>query len=314
MKKSTLVKGAAGIYGIAAGLSAWKFFSYAVRRRTVEKWEERREEPGSYLEEIKQKAAWLREQKAEKVTILSFDGLRLRGIFLPAKQKTDRVILAVHGFRVDGFKDFSTLAYFYHQQGYHVLLVDDRAHGESEGKYIGFGCLDREDCYRWVHYLDQRFEGKCTIFLHGVSMGAATVLMTSSMNLPSSVKGIIADCPYTSIWEEFSYLVKREKKPWIFMYPSLRLASKICKWTAGYEFDECSAAEEVKNTKLPILLIHGEDDKFVPPKMSKQIYDNCASKKEIWLVPHARHAECCHVAREEYEKRVQNFMTSCEEQ
>ena len=294
------------MYGILTGISAWSFFQYAVKRRKGRSWEKRTTKPESYIEEIQAKSSWIKEQKTEKVSIMSFDGLKLHGIFLPAKIKSDRVILAVHGFRADGLKDFSALTYFYHEQGYHVLIPDDRAHGTSEGKYIGFGCLDREDCYRWIHYLNQKLEGKCSIFLHGISMGAAVVLMTSSMNLPSSVKGIIAECPYTSIWEEFIYLIKREKKLW--MYPSLKLASKICKITAGYEFNDYSAAEEVKNTKLPIFLIHGENDRFVPPEMSRKIYDNCVSEKEIWLVPNARHAESYHTAKQEYERRVLQFL------
>lgn len=305
MKKSTILKGV-GLYGMLTGVAAYKFFSYTVKRRE----DDGKLNPSNpYIKLIKEKSEWLDQQKTEKVSILSFDGLKLKGIFLPAEQKTDKIILAVHGFRVNAMKDFAGLVYFYHQQGYHVLLVDDRAHGASEGKYIGFGCLDREDCYRWIHYLDQRFQGKCSIFLHGISMGAATVLMTSSMNLPQSVKGIIADCPYTSIWEEFCYLTEREKKSWLIMYPIMKLAGKICKVVAGYEYDEISSAEEVKETKIPILLIHGKEDRFVPPSMSEKIYNNCVSEKKLLIVPNAKHAESYYVAKEKYEENVLNFIT-----
>ena len=304
MKKSTILKGV-GLYGMLAGVAAYKFFSYTVKRRE----DDGKLNPSNpYIKLIKEKSEWLDQQKTEKVSILSFDGLKLKGIFLPAEQKTDKIILAVHGFRVNAMKDFAGLVYFYHQQGYHVLLVDDRAHGASEGKYIGFGCLDREDCYRWIHYLDQRFQGKCSIFLHGISMGAATVLMTSSMNLPRSVKGIIADCPYTSIWEEFCYLTEREKKSWLIMYPIMKLAGKICKVVAGYEYDEISSAEEVKDTKIPILLIHGKEDRFVPPSMSEKIYNNCVSEKKLLIVPNAKHAESYYVAKEKYEESILNFI------
>lgn len=304
MKKSTILKGV-GLYGMLTGVAAYKFFSYTVKRR---KDDGKLNPSNPYIKLIKEKSEWLDQQKTEKVSILSFDGLKLKGIFLPAEQKTDKIILAVHGFRVNAMKDFAGLVYFYHQQGYHVLLVDDRAHGASEGKYIGFGCLDREDCYRWIHYLDQRFQGKCSIFLHGISMGAATVLMTSSMNLPRSVKGIIADCPYTSIWEEFCYLTEREKKSWLIMYPIMKLAGKICKVVAGYEYDEISSAEEVKDTKIPILLIHGKEDRFVPPSMSEKIYNNCVSEKKLLIVPNAKHAESYYVAKEKYEESVLNFI------
>ena len=127
---------------------------------------------------------WLNERGSEKVSIQSFDGLILRGEFFEGEGEPDSTVLLVHGYRCNRRREYAAIARFYLEAGYNVLLVDNRAHGESDGRYIGFGILDREDCYRWVHFLDDRFDGKQNIFLHGISMGAATVLMASDLCLP----------------------------------------------------------------------------------------------------------------------------------
>ena len=124
---------------------------------------------------------WLNERGSEKVSIQSFDGLILRGEFFEGEGEPDSTVLLVHGYRCNRRREYAAIARFYLEAGYNVLLVDNRAHGESDGRYIGFGILDREDCYRWVRFLDDRFDGKQNIFLHGISMGAATVLMASDL-------------------------------------------------------------------------------------------------------------------------------------
>ena len=290
MKTSKVIKWS--VIGSAAALAggAFAFFKRFVSRPAPVIAEDcLRDEKDSkrLIQTVKEEKQWLREQKPEKVSIQSFDGLQLRGLFLPAEGESDKVILGIHGLTSCGANEYAIIARYFHEQGYHFLMVDDRAHGESEGKYVGYGCLDREDCYRWVHYLNDRFGGKCRIFLHGVSMGAATVLMASSMNLPN-VRGIIADCGYTSPIEEFSYCFKQRLK--IKGTLLLKLSSVICRLTAGFGYSDFSAAEEVKKTKIPVFIIHGKDDDFVPARMGQEIYDACASEKKIWLVEGAGHA------------------------
>ncbi|WP_148411167.1 alpha/beta hydrolase [Murimonas intestini] len=309
MKISKVLKWSAIAGASLLGGGAYAFFWRFISRPRPAYAEDslKRDKDGErFIKIVKEEKAWLKNQKPEHVSIQSFDGLTLRGIFLPAEGKSEKVILGVHGITSCSSNEYAVIARFFHEQGYHFLMVDDRAHGESDGKYAGFGCLDREDCYRWVRYLDDRFNGKYSIFLHGVSMGAATVLMTSSMNLTPNVKGIIADCGYTSPMEEFQYCFKRELG--IKGTAVLKLSSIICRLIAGYGYSDFSTLEEVKKTKIPIFIIHGKEDDFVPTVMGRQIYDACVSEKRLWLVDGAAHARSYYVAREEYEEKMLDFM------
>ena len=188
---------------------------------------------------------WLNERGSENVSIQSHDGLKLVGEFFEGEGVPESTVLLVHGYRSSRRGEYAAMAKFLIQSGYNVLMVDDRAHGDSEGKYVGFGCLDREDCYRWLQYLDKRFEGKQNLFMLGISMGASTVLMASSMNLPASVKGIVGDCGFTSPMEQFVHVMNQKIHGFsdglvsrAFMF----LLSIVIKAIAGYGLkDYCSA-------------------------------------------------------------------------
>lgn len=313
MKISKIIKWAVIGGAAAAGGASYAFWRKAILRvENPQIYKELDPKPGSHwvttIPFIKEKQEWLRSQNTELVTIRSFDGLNLKGMFLPAAEDSDKVIIAVHGYKSSGLDAFAAMSYFYHEKGYHILLVDNRAHGMSEGKYVGYGCLDREDCYRWTRYIHERFEGNCSIYLHGISMGAAAVVMTSSMNLPPSVKGIIADCGFTTPWEEFVHVLKKEYSAPAF--PILTLASLLNKLIVGYGFKECDTRKEAAKTEIPIFIIHGEQDNYVPTSMGKEIYDACSFRKQFWIVKDAGHAQSYYVARKEYEERVSDFLKS----
>lgn len=262
-----------------------------------------------YLPSIRKDKEWLNEQEKEEIEITSGDGLKLHGTFFKGDD-LGKVILCFHGYTSCGMSDFISLSRFYMNHGYSTLLVDERAHGESEGKYIGFGCLDRYDARRWIGYLEDRFQKHCEIILHGISMGGATVLMTSGLNLPPSVKGIISDCAFTSAFEVFESVLKKTYH--IPAFPILQIADKMAKSQAGYGLNECNAREEVKQAKIPILFIHGDADTFVPSWMCSEIYKNCASRKDILIIKGASHAECYYKDTKGYEGKVRSFLKSLE--
>ena len=262
-----------------------------------------------YVPFIQEKKDWFLAKPLERVAITSFDGLILRGLYLPAKIASDRIVIAFHGYRSQGKSEFAGLAQFYYEAGYHVLLVDDRAHGESDGKYIGFGCLDRYDCAKWIEYVNKRFEGRMQIVLHGISMGAATVVMASTRNLPDNVKAIVADCPFTSAWQVFSHLLKT--KYHIPEFPLLSATSLLCKERAGYTFDQVSASIEAMKMKQPLLVIHGEMDNFVPTYMGEEIYRACNAKKKKLMITKAGHGESFFAGKDAYEEAVDAFLSDC---
>lgn len=258
-----------------------------------------------YIPRIKKCKEWMGRQYTQVWSILSRDGLTLFGTLFPV-HGAKGTILCFHGYSSEGAQDFPCLAKFYVEAGYQVLLVDLRAHGRSEGLYVGFGCLDRWDALSWIQEAVERLGKDSSILLHGISMGGATVLMTSGMKLPSQVKGIISDCGFTSAWEIFSLVLHtRYHLP---SFPLMQIADRMAKAKAGYGLAECSASREVEKAEVPILLIHGDADTFVPCWMSYEIYAHCGSQAHLMIVKGASHAEAYHKDREGYEKAVLSFL------
>ena len=237
--------------------------------------------------------------------ILSDDGLKLHGTWFP-QGNCKKVVICFHGYTSQGMKDYIGLSGYYLNQGYSMLLVDERAHGQSEGTHIGFGCLDRKDALKWIDWVIETCGEDTEILLHGTSMGGATVLMTSGLNLPKQVKGIVSDCAFTSPKEVFSHVLKsRYHMP---AFPTMQIADFMNRRLSGYGLDECNAAREVKKAKVPILLIHGSGDTFVPCSMCETINENCASPKKKLIIEGAAHAECYYKDTDAYEHALTEFI------
>lgn len=248
---------------------------------------------------------WLNQQTFEKMETTSQDGLKLKAMFLPADSKSDKVLIAIHGYRSYNIREYANYLKFYHELGFHILLPDNRAHGESEGKYIGFGWLDRLDCIQWIHYMKKYFHQDLQIVLHGISMGSATVLMASGENLPSDVKCIISDCGFTSVLDEFKHELHDHKIVSTLLIPTATLLSKK---RVGYSFKEASTIEQVKKSRTPTLFIHGDQDDFVPTYMVYDLYNACQADKDLLIVEGAKHAESFIVNQELCEKTIIDFM------
>lgn len=248
----------------------------------------------------------------EDVYIRSHDGLRLHATFVPCTYFSRKVVIAVHGYNSYGMFDMSSVVPYFRGMGFNVIIVDNRAHGSSEGKYIGFGWLDRMDILNWIRYATSRFGQNCEILLHGVSMGAATVLMTcGEAALPHQVKGVIADCPFAGAYEEFGYIMRSNYR--VPGRPLLYFASGVCRLRAGYSFRDCSTLRAVKNIRIPVLFIHGTDDTFVPPKMTEKMYKAChAKQKYLYMVPKATHCYSAFQDMNAYVRQVSDFVYNIE--
>lgn len=264
---------------------------------------------GAYLPVVKEKIEWLTSKEPETHFIITDDKLELKAKFLRADKETHNTIIAIHGYRSRGLYEFSAISEMYNRNGFNVLLVDCRSHGESEGRYAGFGVLDRHDIVQWIHYVLGSIDRNAEIWLHGVSTGASTAIYASEFRLPENVKGIISDCAFTSSWEVMNHIFGN--KYGINVSPVMKIASLISKRRAGYRFDEVSTVDVLKNATLPILFIHGSEDDFVPVEMTRRNYEICASnKKELLIVDGASHAESFYKNPELYEKTVMEFMRS----
>ena len=236
--------------------------------------------------------------------ITSQDGLKLHSYHVKNQSSSNKWVITVHGYTSEGI-NMSSYAKKYYDNGYNVLIPDLRSHGLSEGDYIGMGWDDRLDIISWINYILNE-DPNADIVLHGISMGAATVLMTSGEEIPSNVKLIIADCGYTSVWDEFAYQLDD-----LFSlpeFPILNVSSIVSKIRAGYFLGEASSIEQVKKSKTPILYIHGDQDDFVPYYMMEELYNATSSEKEMLTIKGAEHAKASEVDPETYWTTVNNFI------
>lgn len=308
MKKGMLLAGAIAL-GAAGEYAIASYFFRRTMIRTNAKRDRTQKMAGTdwdlYIPTIRAAKEWLQEQPGEEVWITSRDGLSLYGKFFPCGD-SKKTVICFHGYTSEGINDYSTLAKFYLKNGFNLLLVDQRAHGQSEGTYIGFGCLDRFDAKDWIDYVVRRQGEDCRILLHGDSMGAATVLMTAGLELPPQVKAAVSDCAFTSAWDVFSAVLKNMYH--LPPFPIMQIANQMVKKRAGYELDECNARNEVGRTRLPILFIHGAEDSFVPCSMVHELYDACRSEKRLVIVEGAGHVESCYKNPEKYEEAVSSFI------
>lgn len=290
------------------------FYSVAINRsyEPIELYSGEEAEPvNALLEERKQAKLeevlkWTENQAFDYREIISEDGLRLKARYLKNENSDGKAVILAHGYKGSS-EQMADITKFYFEQGFDVLKPDARGHGESEGDYIGYGWHERKDYLEWIDFLREEQHAK-SIFLHGFSMGAATVLMTSGERLPAEVKGIIADSGYTTVAEELAHQLKHMYK--LPPVPLIQVTSAITKIRAGYTFGEASAMEAVKNNKLPLLIIHGDKDELVPTEMGNRLYDAAKGDKDIWIVPGAGHTDAYTVAEEEYQQRLQDFMAS----
>lgn len=215
------------------------------------------------------------------------------------------VMIVFHGYRGYASRDCAGGFVIAAKLGFNILAVDQRSHGKSEGHTITFGIRERKDCQRWVEYACKRFGAQTPIILYGVSMGAATVLMASELDLPDNVVSIIADCPYSSPSAIIKKVAGEMGYPVLLAYPVIRLGARLY---GGFSLTESSAANAVKKACLPILLIHGKEDTFVPCSMSQEIYQNCKDVAQLHIIPGAAHGLSYPVASRDYEKICVDFL------
>lgn len=249
---------------------------------------------------------WADEQPFEYWELTSFDGLKLQGYFLEARKPTNKTVVFAHGY-LGRARDTALFGqYYYEELGFNMFTADSRGHGRSEGDYYGFGWHDRLDYVAWIDRIIEELGDDTEIILHGLSMGAATVLMTSGEDLPDNVKVAIADSPYSGVYDLFDYQLGRMFR--LPSFPILPTTAMVTNWKAGYTFKEASALDQVKKAEIPILYIHGGADTFVPTEMAELLYENTQAEAEMYIVPGANHGESFVLDREGYLNTLNAFL------
>ena len=256
---------------------------------------------------IKKSVARMAERKYEPITITSFDGCKLFARYYHVADDAPVQIL-FHGYKSSSLLDCSGGSYFAAQLGHNAIVVDQRSHGQSSGNVITFGIKERKDCLRWIQYAMERFGNNVPIILSGLSMGAATVLMATDLNLPDNVKGIIADCPYSSPKEIIMKVAKEMHFPPQLMLPFV--------WLGGFIFGqfnlfESSAIEAIKDCQIPILILHGDADELVPCEMSRLMQKSGAKDITLETFAGAGHGLSYIIIPDKYENTVLNFVNRC---
>lgn len=227
----------------------------------------------------------------------------LRGKYYFVDEKAPLAIM-VHGYKGCGVRDFSGGLQELLKRKSNVLLIDHRGHGRSDGRTITFGVKEKYDVLKWIDFMNEKLNNP-DIYLYGISMGAATVLMVSGMNMPKNVKCVIADCPYSSVKQEIKDTVKAMHIPFAPVYPFIYMSALIF---AGFDMKKGYVNDYLKNTKVPIMLIHGTTDDIVPVKHSRALKEKYPDLIKYIEVEGAPHGMSYFVDYDRYSSELTNFL------
>lgn len=245
----------------------------------------------------------------EEVSVSSQDGLLLYGKLYLMEQsdcsEKMKLVIFFHGYHGLAAWDGYGLFKLCKGNGINLLMVDERAHGKSEGSVITFGIRERYDCKLWSEYAAERFGENADIFLAGVSMGASSVIMSAELGLPRNVRAIIADCGYS---EPAAIIMETVKAMGFPVKPICLLLKQGARLFGQFDLESASPLRAVRKLNIPILFIHGENDSIVPPSMGEELYKACTGKKEWALIAGADHANSAMTDYEAYEKAVLGFI------
>ena len=249
--------------------------------------------------------AWAAEAVHEKIAVETQDGYTLIAETFPAEEESHVWILVLHGYT--GWKEeMYPFAYWYHEQGYQILVPDLRCQGESEGDFIGMGWTDHFDCILWVNYILSR-DADARIVIHGQSMGASTALMMAGDERTSNkITAVISDCAYTDAYSMFGDKITE----WFYLppFPIVDTACFVLRMRGGYNLKDASAIDAVAKSRIPTLFIHGSEDDMISVQMSQDLYDAAGGPKELLIVEGAGHAQAQDKDPEAYYGAIAAFL------
>ena len=241
------------------------------------------------------------------VYIDSFDSLKLHASFIPAKEPSEKYVILIHGIW-DNHEANGVYAEHYLEKGFNCLLPDLRGFGQSEGKYIGYGLDDRKDILEWINWIIQR-NPESVILLHGMSMGAATTLMTTGEFLPENVKGAIADSSYTTLPEEFAGTYRKFKGSVLPIPLAIAIMRLMIRIRSGFDINDVRPIDAVKRSTTPTLFIHGDDDTFIDPHMCSRLYEAANCPKHYCIILGAEHIQGVVLDPFNYWAKVDTFIS-----
>jgi len=294
----TLVKISAFLTGILAIAGEVIFYLMSHRKGSVDfLWSGEEPEKNRKIR-LKRESdlEWLKSQDMENYYITSEDGLKLHASLLKADKPSDKYVLAIHGYRCYGLKEFDSISRFYHEQGVNVFMIDHRASGQSEGTYITYGAKESRDCILWLGFMIKTFGQDIKILLHGCSMGSATTMLLLGMNLPDNVKFAVTDCGYASLKSQLYHNFCQYKMPAGLCYFLYKFFAKI---HGDFDADSITPVLSLESCKIPVIFVHGMEDGFVPFNMVYAVYDACPNEnKKLIKVQEAEHVQSFQYSQE----------------
>ena len=238
----------------------------------------------------------------QDVSIKSFDGLNLFGKYL--NKNSSNVVLLVHGYG-GNFCDMAKYSDIFLKRGFDVLVVDNRAHGKSEGDTVGMGWIDRCDVLKWCEFLSQN-NNFYKILLFGQSMGASAVCMASGEKSSCKIVAVIEDCGFDNTYKQVSYIYQKSKlKTKVFLDLFVSFANR----KNGYDMKQADVVKQLRKNSLPVLIIHGGEDDFVPTEMAYNIYNNLdENRRAIYIAPQAKHTQSYQINEKKYTRIINEFL------
>lgn len=284
---------------------SYKIFKFAMHRRNDR--DATTHNIDRYAAEYRDDISWYHQIPKEiwHLDEKHLDDDKMIASYIPSAQPSQKTVIIAHGFKGNR-ATMANYAKMFHRMHFNVLLPDNRGQGQSDGKYITFGWMDQIDYQNWIKMLIHKKGADVKILLFGVSMGGAIVSMLSGDKLPKQVKCTISDCGYSSVTAELNYVLGK----WFHLpkYPFNEVINLINKVKLGYYMTDVSTVKQLRKCHLPIFIIHGARDKYVPTYMSFQNYQAAAGPKALWIVPYASHGESYWINPQRYQEKIEIFL------
>lgn len=266
-------------------------------------------EMDEFSEAIQMAEKKLEDTEMEYAEVTADDGTKLVGHWYPC-DRARRTVIAMHGWRSSWARDFGPVADFLHDSGCNILFAEQRGQNNSGGDHMGFGLMERYDCLHWIRWVNEMKGTDLPIYLCGISMGASTVLMATGLPLAENVKGVIADCGYTSAHAIWKHVAKNNLN---LSYGVIGgVVEDMCRKKIQIGARDYSTTEALEKNRVPVLFVHGTADTFVPVDMTYENYQACAAPKQLFIVPGAGHGRSYFVDKTGYENMVTQFFDACD--
>jgi len=235
------------------------------------------------------------------VELTATDGARLRAWWFVPRKPIGAAVILLHGV-ADTRQGMLGPGHFLLERGYSVLIPDSRGHGVSGGDYVTYGLIEAGDIHCWANWM---FESRHVERLYGAGQSMGAAILLQSLRAEPRFRAVVADCPFFS-FEEISYdrLSQIAGLPRPLSWPLVQAGFCYGRLAHGLDLRQASPAEVLRTTQVPTLLIHGIEDRNIPPRHSQMLHALNPRATRLWLVPGAGHVASFAIQPQTYVEAV----------